>query len=346
MGIDISVIVPVYNTEQYLRECLDSIIAQTVFNRMEIILIDDGSTDASAAICDEYVRRYERISVDHQANRGVSAARNAGLGMASGRYIGFVDSDDTITADMYEQLFESAEKTGSDMSCCGYIFYLPDTQTRISFPFPENTALPREEIIKIVFSFIIRNDAFNSCCNKLFSLSVIRQNGIVFPEGKKHAEDRRFVIDFLLHCGSMCYRAFPGYHYRYVETGAVNAARTDYLDNMLAKYNENVELFAGTGLEQSVLDENNALSLASQALSGVYFIEKKLNGKVRREALKRLVRNQQVRRCLGDYWLAVTTGRSAYEKLGYLMIRLGSTTGLRAVMGAMSVRLRLKGQRE
>ncbi|HOU09747.1 MAG TPA: glycosyltransferase [Clostridiales bacterium] len=344
MKAAVSVIVPVFNTEKYLRECLDSIIAQTIFDRMEILLVDDGSDDASPSICDEYAGRYERIGVIHQANLGVSAARNAGLRMAAGKYAGFVDSDDTIKEDMYEKLVDAAEKTGADLSCCGYIFSLPDAQKNISFPFEEERTLARGDIIRTVIPYMIRSDAFNSCCNKLFSLSVIRQNGIVFPEGRKHAEDRRFVAEFLLCCESMSYIDYHGYFYRYVETGAVNAARTDYLDNMLAKYAENIDLFGEAGLDRAVLNENNALSLASQALSGAYFIESKLSGKVRRDTLRQLARNRQIRRCLADYWGKITAGCSTYEKMVFRMIRSESAAGLHMVIRAMDIRLRLKGQ--
>ena len=99
----ISVIVPVYKVEPYLRKCLDSIVGQTHRN-LEIILVDDGSPDNCGAICDEYAARDERIKVIHKENGGVASARNAGLAVASGDYIGWVDSDDWIETDMMSQL--------------------------------------------------------------------------------------------------------------------------------------------------------------------------------------------------------------------------------------------------
>lgn len=99
----ISVIVPVYNVEPYLRQCIDSIVGQT-YPYLEIILINDGSTDASGAICDEYARLEPRIKVIHQANQGLSAARNRGVDLAKGEYLSFVDSDDWLELDMYEEL--------------------------------------------------------------------------------------------------------------------------------------------------------------------------------------------------------------------------------------------------
>lgn len=101
----ISVIVPIYNTEKYLAKCLDSLINQT-FQRLEIILIDDGSTDNSGQICDEYAVKDDRIKVIHKTNGGVSSARNAGLDVVTGSYIAFVDPDDYIDSDMYEVLYK------------------------------------------------------------------------------------------------------------------------------------------------------------------------------------------------------------------------------------------------
>lgn len=114
----ISVIVPVYKVEPYLRKCLDSIIGQT-YRNLEIILVDDGSPDNCGAICDEYAAQDKRIRVIHQENGGVSAARNTGLAAATGEWIGWVDSDDWIEPDMYRCMLEKAQSCGADIAVCG-----------------------------------------------------------------------------------------------------------------------------------------------------------------------------------------------------------------------------------
>lgn len=115
----ISVIIPVYNVEKFLRRCLDSIINQTM-NDIEIILIDDGSTDNSGNICDEYAEKDDRIIVIHKENGGVSSARNKGLDIASGEYVTFVDSDDYIDNNMYEVLYRNVIEKSVDISACCY----------------------------------------------------------------------------------------------------------------------------------------------------------------------------------------------------------------------------------
>lgn len=115
----VSVIVPVYNVSAYLEECIRSICGQT-YQKLEIILIDDGSTDGSGEICDQYAEKDERILVRHQENRGVSAARNLGLDIMHGNYIAFVDADDVIHEEYLERLYSLCIRNQCEISCCGY----------------------------------------------------------------------------------------------------------------------------------------------------------------------------------------------------------------------------------
>lgn len=120
MTIEISIIVPVYNLEDYLPKCVDSILAQT-FTNFELVLVNDGSPDSSGEICDEYASLDNRIKVIHKKNGGVASARNAGLEVAKGKYIGFVDNDDYINEYMFEILYNHAIKHSSDIVICDYL---------------------------------------------------------------------------------------------------------------------------------------------------------------------------------------------------------------------------------
>jgi len=115
----ISIIIPIYNVEKYLKQCIDSIINQTYIN-LEIILVDDGSTDNCGKICDEYGLKDNRIKVIHKQNGGLSSARNAGLDIAKGEYIGFIDSDDYVEKDMYENMYNTALKTNTKLVICNW----------------------------------------------------------------------------------------------------------------------------------------------------------------------------------------------------------------------------------
>ena len=118
MNPKISIIVPIYNVEKYLPKCIDSIINQTLEN-IEIILVNDGSTDSCAEIIESYANKDNRIKVIHKKNGGQSSARNMGLDIAKGEYIGFVDSDDWLHYDMYENMYKSIKKVNSDLCVCG-----------------------------------------------------------------------------------------------------------------------------------------------------------------------------------------------------------------------------------
>lgn len=120
----ISVIVPVYNVEEYLHRCIDSVLNQT-FTNIELILVDDGSTDNSGKICDEYQMIDDRVIVIHQENAGAAVARNTGIDKSTGEFIAFVDSDDFIHPQMYEILYDVINKTNSDVSACHYRFAKP-----------------------------------------------------------------------------------------------------------------------------------------------------------------------------------------------------------------------------
>ncbi len=120
--IHLSVIVPVYNAAAFLPACLSCAAGQTVFDQTEWILVDDGSTDGSAAICDAFAAEHPNAAAVHQPNGGVSAARNTGLEAAQGVYVGFVDADDTFDPDYFEKLLTAAEQTDSDFAFCGITF--------------------------------------------------------------------------------------------------------------------------------------------------------------------------------------------------------------------------------
>ena len=115
----ISVIIPVYNSEKYLPQCLESIVGQS-YGDIEIICVNDGSKDKSTEILNSYAAKDERIKIINQKNKGQSAARNAGLDVATGKYIAFVDSDDVIDFRFFEILYTAAERSGSEVVCCGF----------------------------------------------------------------------------------------------------------------------------------------------------------------------------------------------------------------------------------
>jgi len=191
----LSVIVPVYNVEKYLEECVDSLLNQTLSD-LEIFLVDDGSTDRSGEIADRYAREYpDKVHTLHLNNGGQGRARNAALPMASGDYVGFVDSDDWIERDMYEKLLDRAEKTGADVVVCDFL---------------EHYADGREQTLPACFQDHPLSAA-GSSCNKIFRRSLI--GDLRFPEGLWY-EDFYFSAVMLLRSKRTEFIPKPLYVYR------------------------------------------------------------------------------------------------------------------------------------
>lgn len=188
----ISIIVPVYKVEKYLPKCIESILNQT-YKDFELVLIDDGSPDDCPQICDEYAAKDERIIVIHQKNRGVSAARNAGLNIAKGEYIGFVDSDDFIEPKMYELMLQAIQNNQVDLAVCGYDYVDEDGIVTRPYNNKEDEIITQKEVLKRYFDMppSIRLGVWN----KLFKNDLLQ--GIYFTEGIKGAEDAEFLGKYL-----------------------------------------------------------------------------------------------------------------------------------------------------
>ena len=177
----ISVIVPVYNVAPYLEKCVNSIIAQTYTN-LEIILVDDGSTDGSAAMCDELANKDNRIVVIHQKNNGVSAARNVGLANALGQYISFVDADDYISPIMIASIYNSLKAADADISICSfdYVDCIDDEKHIVQSPVKDEVISGRQLISEKMFNDSYKTIFWSALWNKLFKKQLF--DGVVFPD--------------------------------------------------------------------------------------------------------------------------------------------------------------------
>lgn len=174
----ISVIVPVYNMEQYLDRCVQSILHQT-YSNLEIILVDDGSVDKSPAMCDDYAQKDGRVKVVHKKNGGLSDARNAGLRIATGSYIGYVDSDDWIEPDMYESMYLACERENADLVVCRYKeVYKNKTIDKSS---EDCVVLSQEDILNIYLCGHDQYQIYNSVWSKLFKRQLVED--MDFPVG-------------------------------------------------------------------------------------------------------------------------------------------------------------------
>ena len=160
----ISIIIPVYNSEKFIEKCISSVREQT-YKRLDIIIVDDGSTDNTYNICDKIKKKDSRIKLIRQENQGVSVARNTGLSVADGDYIGFVDSDDFIDSNMYELLVKSAEEHNADIVECGYAKILENGTIIKKSEFNNEKTIGNQNIL---FNYYKKHNTTNYNCNKLF----------------------------------------------------------------------------------------------------------------------------------------------------------------------------------
>lgn len=225
----ISVIVPVFNVEPYLHQCVDSIVKQT-YRDIEIILIDDGSSDKSGEICDAYEKRDHRVRVFHTDNRGLSAARNLGIQEAKGEYIAFVDSDDWIETSMYELLYKRIQESGADISVCGVWYEY----------FSSRKALPTQNVVftgSDALKQLVDEKVSNHVWNKLYVSDLFK--AVSFPENK-FFEDIVVMHRLFKQSELVAITASYGYHYRQ-RAGSISKRPTaksliDYADALISRY--------------------------------------------------------------------------------------------------------------
>lgn len=230
----ISIIVPVYNVASLLPQCLESVCAQT-YRRLEIILVDDGSTDGSGQLCDEWAKRDDRVRVIHKRNGGVSSARNAGMAEATGQLIGFVDSDDWIEMTMYEKLIQGIGD--ADLVACGYMDYPMGTM---------EPAVPRGLMrvepcdIKTALQYIYAKEGyFTAIWNKLFRREVVERGGrpIQMDTSLSWGEDELWLAEVLSGCKRMAFVPEILYYWRPREGSATrnNVVKERHLSVLKSK---------------------------------------------------------------------------------------------------------------
>lgn len=214
----LSIIVPVYNVEPYLSECLDSILGQT-FTDFEVLLIDDGSTDGSSALCDNYAEKDGRIRCFHKENGGHMSARQTGFRQATGKYIAFVDSDDWIDPAMYNRMCRCAVESDPDIVCCNYTAATPEKQIERQDVCPPGF-YNRKQLEEKVWPRMLFSGTFfhygvsPSLCNKLFRKSLLEKYLFQVPLSLKLGEDGLAVYGCLLEASSAYFLSESFYYYR------------------------------------------------------------------------------------------------------------------------------------
>lgn len=212
----ISIVVPIYNVEKYLSRCIESILAQT-YKQLEIILVNDGSIDNSLILCKKYQNLDARIKVIDQPNAGPANARNNGIKIAQGNYIGFVDSDDEIKIDFFEKLASAAISTKADVICSDIILETKNGHTSVlKNELPKNKIIDKAEIKNLVLQNYYGGELGNiaSMCNKLYKTTFLKENNLLIDESRIRAEDYWFNFYAFSKANSCLVIDYAGYLYK------------------------------------------------------------------------------------------------------------------------------------
>jgi glycosyltransferase involved in cell wall biosynthesis len=229
--MDVSVVIPVYNTEKYLPVCIDSVLAQTGVS-LEIILVDDGSTDSSPCICDKYAEEHDNITTIHIKNSGPATAKNKGLLLAKGNYIALTDSDDKMEPMMLHKMVSAAYEYDADIVCCNYKQI--DEQGHISHLNSTNQqyVLNHEEGLIHFFS---KDKIYSQCWTKLYNRQMLTDNHIENDPGLRTDEDFIFNIRAFVHAKATIIVDEPLYIYNHRE----NSLARDYFKSNISQYIDN-----------------------------------------------------------------------------------------------------------
>ncbi len=293
----LSIIIPVYNTGIYLHKCIRSILSQKLQD-FELILVDDGSKDDSGAICDEYAKQDSRVKVIHKKNEGVSIARNTGINMAEGEYIGFVDSDDWIEADMYETLYNLAVSKECDIVMCDAVTKYDDK------PDEEDTIirLSGGDLLskKDIHPELLREMA-GAVWRCIYKKNLLQNNSIIFPPNIPFSEDRIFNILAMGYADKIYYTKTPFYN-RYVRKGsAVNKYYNDMIELILVTkatiMNAIDKAWNGDG-EYKKAYEDQTLGLVFAAINNEFYRDAKGTIIEKYNNVKKICNKEEVRQTI------------------------------------------------
>ncbi|MBS3202812.1 glycosyltransferase [Turicibacter bilis] len=239
----VSIIIPVYNVEKYIVQCLDSVINQSLQD-IEIIIVDDGSPDRCGEICEEYAKLDNRIKVIHKQNEGLGYARNSGISIASGEYIGFIDSDDFVEKNMFEELYNTAVKQKADAVYCGIYYHQNNESVASDFVNSISVWSGKNEVKKFLMDLVssdideVEDARFGATVWKgIFSRKVIVENKIKFYSEREYvSEDSLFDIDFMSKAERVVMIPQNYYYYRYNPESLTSVYRDD-------RFAKNIELY-------------------------------------------------------------------------------------------------------
>ena len=315
--IAVSIVIPVYNSEKYLKECIESLLTQTLTN-CEFIFVNDGSQDNSQALLESYQKNDTRIVLFQQENQGVSAARNKGLSLAKGQYVGFVDADDYLEVAHFQTLFEKASQENLDIVCSNFIKEQDGVVITSKAPFQENTIFDSSFIKNEILPFMIKDSALNTCCTKIYNRKLLVENNITFPVGIALREDAIFTFKCIFYANTLCFLNYFGYHYREVAGSATrNTVAKDYFKSALETYHYDYSQLVPITLQRELVEKLKTIQLINNVISytSIYLKPNKtVSFFARYRYVNSMISNPIVQKGIEKYEKEMVTGKTRYQK--------------------------------
>lgn len=266
MDDKISVIVPVYNSEKYLDNCINSICSSS-FQNLEIILINDGSTDKSGQICKSYAEKDSRIIFINQVNQGVSKTRNNGIKKATGKYITFVDSDDYIDRDYFYKLYENQKFYMSDLVICSINQINNNSEIKYYAKSGKVDFNHIDEKSKILWKELNQFFLLYGPCNKIYKSNIIKSNNLCFPVDTSYGEDLLFNFSYLKFCKTISYTSETTYYYNQDNSNSLSHIyRENMFENGLRLNNCMKQFF----VDKNLYDETSKKYLSRRIFDDAY----------------------------------------------------------------------------
>lgn len=288
----VTIVVPVYNAEIYLSKCIKSLTNQTYTN-IEIILINDGSTDRSREFCEKEALNDKRIKVIHIKNQGVSNARNIGIDLASGEFICFVDSDDYIDKNMIEDLHKKIITDSADIVICGHRSIYSKEAAEIEHS-PLFFSGKIQDFLNEIESFI-NTESVQGPCGKLYRLSIIKRNNIVFPKNMSFGEDTIFVYKYLAKSTRASTTSNCYYNYNRINENSLSTVfREDKIYIYLKLYAELERILKDFNINKKDMIERKICDAAIYCIGELYNIENKKSKKLRIKYIDTLLSNEKI----------------------------------------------------
>ena len=273
-----------------------------------------------------------RIILINQENQGVSIARNNGLKVASGEYVGFVDADDYIEKDMYEKLYNSAKENNCDIVISNFESELEGHKVITKYPFPINRSLHKDFIEQQVLPYFIMSDDLNTACNKLYKNKIIKEYKVVFPQKIALGEDGMFNMRVFSHTSVIKYIDYSGYHYREVMGSATrDISKKDYFKRALQVYTTELPQAFINRMDKEKIQKYKAIKLINSVMAYIHIYFKPTKDfafKKRFKYVQDMISNRQVSEALQVYCSEKYSSLGRYEKLLVNMIKRQSTLGL------------------